>query len=326
MKLTIVAAIFAASIAFGFQLAVDPHSPIQSEARKLSAPSSLAPSARATALVHEIRASDRAQVSGPALALQSIHEQRRERAIAAYNSAADAADVYEYDQAVRLYRKAIRWLPDFYQAHSNLGGVLIKMRRYAEAERALNQALKIQPNDHISIMMKSQIWRVQENYARAIQVLDLCFQLARKGQISKNAELDCRHRRAHYYDKAGRWHESYAEFAQLANERPDDLDVLYSRCLLSLRLEEYVRAKAEFDVWKQAADKLSVKRGQDLRIVDWRLSRVQEMIDVIEGAQRRQVEARSRRWPPWSAEAWRELMSKHPPRETRMSWWLLTSH
>ncbi|WP_246208386.1 tetratricopeptide repeat protein [Bradyrhizobium rifense] len=55
-------------------------------------------------------------------------------------------DLAAFGECERCYREALRLNPGFAEAHNNLGGLLIKLRRLDEAEVNLREACKLRPN------------------------------------------------------------------------------------------------------------------------------------------------------------------------------------
>ena len=53
--------------------------------------------------------------------------------------------------AVKYLKRAIKVWPENHTAHAGLGRVLLDMKRYDEALKALDRALEIQPGDHMAL-------------------------------------------------------------------------------------------------------------------------------------------------------------------------------
>lgn len=51
-----------------------------------------------------------------------------------------------YDEAYRLYRKAIAMKPSFLEAHLNMGDLLLKQNKTEEAKNSFMKAIEINPN------------------------------------------------------------------------------------------------------------------------------------------------------------------------------------
>jgi len=88
-----------------------------------------------------------------------------------YNLAKSAAQQGSEKRAEELYRTAIRLDPEFGQALTGLGALLLKQKKIVEAQRLFEQALSIDPNHATALINLAMIDQSQGNNEIALQRL-----------------------------------------------------------------------------------------------------------------------------------------------------------
>ena len=56
----------------------------------------------------------------------------------------------KYPEATTAYREAIRLKPDYAEAHTNLGSLLIALNEYSPAVTELQEAIRLKPDNPVS--------------------------------------------------------------------------------------------------------------------------------------------------------------------------------
>ena len=74
-----------------------------------------------------------------------------------------------YRDEVTFFRHVVAFNPEARGAHSNLGGALVKLKRFEEAEEQLGRALELDPRDLTALQSMAESRRKQERYEEALQ-------------------------------------------------------------------------------------------------------------------------------------------------------------
>ncbi len=210
-------------------------------------------------------------------------------AIELYNKAIEESQKYNDEEAVRLYKKAIRRSPRFWMAYSNMGTALIDLGRLDEADRALRQALHINPSDGLTHMHRSRIARLRGDHRRALKLLQPCFQY----QQTRETHEECTFKRAHLLERLERYREAHQLYEQLVKWRPQDLDSLFGRLVTSAFLNQPARARTEYEEWKSAVEQRAKLFGRRPEQVDRRWFEMREIFE----AKRRTEGPGVAKWP-----------------------------
>ena len=74
-----------------------------------------------------------------------------------------------YDDAIRLYRLALRLQPDYIAAFVNIGNILLELNRLDEAAESFKSALKLDQNNPAAHYGLGQVAISKRNYAEAVE-------------------------------------------------------------------------------------------------------------------------------------------------------------
>lgn len=77
--------------------------------------------------------------------------------------------LYDFDKAGTYYKKAIEIDPDYLQARSNYGGMLLDTGSVDEAIRQFNVVLQREPKNAIALNLIAQAYRLKELYPQSIE-------------------------------------------------------------------------------------------------------------------------------------------------------------
>lgn len=98
-------------------------------------------------------------------------------AIKYYNEGVEAATRDDFDEAIRLWKEALKHRPDDAETHYNLGLALLKVKRYSEAEMEFLEATILNPDDHEaqyglgkSLEMQGELMEARNAYERSIHL------------------------------------------------------------------------------------------------------------------------------------------------------------
>src|SRR6266404_472443 len=96
---------------------------------------------------------------------------------AAFQSATEAIDKKNYDQALFLLRQIIETDPNDFQAWERLGTVYFIQKKFAEAERSYVEALKRHPGYAVALISLGRVRIVQKNFDGAVEILTQAVQV-----------------------------------------------------------------------------------------------------------------------------------------------------
>ena len=96
---------------------------------------------------------------------------------AAFQSATEAIDKKNYDQALSLLRQIVETDPNDFQAWERLGTVYFIQKNFAEAEKSYVEALKRHPGYAVALISLGRLRIVQKNFDGAVEVLTQAVQV-----------------------------------------------------------------------------------------------------------------------------------------------------
>ena len=106
---------------------------------------------------------------------QRLYEMARPQgdrnAQAYYNQAKSASQQGQTEQAMEFYREAIRLDPEYGQALTGLGAILLMQKKYGEAQPLFEKALKLDPNHATALVNMSMIDQARGDKASALKRL-----------------------------------------------------------------------------------------------------------------------------------------------------------
>jgi predicted O-linked N-acetylglucosamine transferase (SPINDLY family) len=88
------------------------------------------------------------------------------------------ADLGRNNEAFYEYQAALRLLPDYSEALTGLGSLLVKNRRLEEAEEYLKQAIEINPEDNVAYTSIARVYLLQGRSAQACDYFKKAFELS----------------------------------------------------------------------------------------------------------------------------------------------------
>ncbi len=144
------------------------------------------------------------------------------------------AELGRYPEALASFDKALQADADYFEALSNRGGVLLKLGRPVDAGNSLRAALAIRPDHVQSITNLARVYLVTRNVADALTTINRVLAM----QLVDAEQADARVIRGNALLAQGRSSEALADFDQALVLKPDDADVLNSRCDALLLLDQ----------------------------------------------------------------------------------------
>ncbi len=178
-----------------------------------------------------------------------------------------------YSDAETLWRTTIEANPACWMAYENLGGVLMKDDRVAQAEEQFRKALGINPDDTeamnelgVATMQQGKVEEAIALYQRALEIapnsaetqINLGVALLQKGEPEKAAnhfqhaaQVDPASAKAHKdlaaaYIQEGQWQDAVAQDQRAAELEPDNAETLYGLGSALTRAGRSDEAAAQF--------------------------------------------------------------------------------
>jgi tetratricopeptide (TPR) repeat protein len=118
-------------------------------------------------------------------------------------------------------------------------------KHYKEADAALNDALRIAPNDRASRILQNRILLDTGKVDEGLQGMQALLKASPK-------DVDLRHDYARMLVKARRYDKALIEYQQVMIAEPEDLDLLYSKALLEIELKHYDDARVSLKQLRQS--------------------------------------------------------------------------
>lgn len=111
---------------------------------------------------------------GAGAAVVSVADQynRPTKDVAAFNTATEAIQKKQYDQAGVLLRQIVETDPNDFPAWERLGTVYFIQKKFDEAEKSYSEALKSHPKYALVLISLGRLRIVQKNFDGAVEVLD----------------------------------------------------------------------------------------------------------------------------------------------------------
>lgn len=132
------------------------------------------------------------------------------------------------DQAAKYFQQAIDLDSRFAEAHAALGLLLFKSKQISEAEKAINTALKLEPENSETLYYYGKILRGGKNFAQALTAFE---KAARKQDIRVKCFLE----RGCCYAETNSTEKAIFEFnrAIKSSKEQNSSEILYARYLLA---------------------------------------------------------------------------------------------
>ncbi len=95
------------------------------------------------------------------------------RADASYNRGLAYEKQREFKRARESYEQAVKYRPDFANAHCNLGNMHIKLGEYDKALNSLNRAIALNPTDMLAYFNRAIAYQGLKDYDRTVRDLEI---------------------------------------------------------------------------------------------------------------------------------------------------------
>jgi tetratricopeptide (TPR) repeat protein len=159
------------------------------------------------------------------------------RGVVAIRRNDDAAAIADFEAAIDLK-------PDHFQAYANLAQLYVNNKQWEPARRALDRALRSNPDQAILYHLRAQSAEGQGDEATAIADLDEAVQrLSEEDPLRAAVQLD----RGRHLHRLRRHREALAAYEQSLAVRPDQIAVHRLRGVVLMELGRYDESIREFD-------------------------------------------------------------------------------
>ncbi|HHJ19597.1 MAG TPA: tetratricopeptide repeat protein, partial [Gammaproteobacteria bacterium] len=137
-------------------------------------------------------------------------------------------------EAMNLLRKAY---PDVVYAQRAYAELAYRKDQYGSALAALDDALRLDPKDQPSHILKNRVLLASGKVDAALQGM-------KKLLLESPDDPELRHGYARMLVQAKRYEQALSEYEKITRMNPDDLDVVYSTALLEIELKHYDDARS----------------------------------------------------------------------------------
>lgn len=150
------------------------------------------------------------------------------------------------DHAIAYYQKAVSADSKYVRAYARLGFLFYRSNHFAEAEKAIATALKLEPSNNETLYYKGRILRAKKDYASALAAFETA---ARDKELRAKCFLE----RGISYVETNNTEKAIFEFTRAVNtaKSPSSNDALNARYLLAGCYEKKLDLDKAITEWEQ---------------------------------------------------------------------------
>lgn len=150
------------------------------------------------------------------------------------------------DHAIAYYEKAVSLDSKYVAAYARLGFLFYRSNHFAEAEKAISTALKLDPSNNETMYYHGRILRAKKDYAPALAAFE-------KAARDKNFRAKCFLERGITYAETNNIDKAVFEFTRAVNsaKNPNSNDALNARYLLASCYEKKRDLDKAIAEWEQ---------------------------------------------------------------------------
>jgi len=145
-----------------------------------------------------------------------------------YNYANVLREKGDLDDAISYYQKALGKLPSFRRAHANLGIALFQSQKYDEAEKHLQEAVRLGSEDAIVKGLLGYCFANASRYEAALLSYRHALQVQPTSTEWQIGVARCLH-------SLGRLEEALRNYEGIAQAQPENLDIIFQISLIKLQ-------------------------------------------------------------------------------------------